>query len=181
MGSGTWTVTGASVVTTWNIGGTNLTFNKNTANIVASNTGTSSRTFTGGDLSYNKLTIAGATGISTLRIAGSNSFTELASTKPVAHTIEFSADQGTIQKWTVTGTSGNVVTVKSQTAGTQRIINLTEATTAIDYMSVQDIVVNQANRFYVGANSTDGGNNLNVIFTANPMQGSGNMFMMFYG
>jgi hypothetical protein len=74
----------------------------------------------------------------------------------------------TIGTWSITGTAGNVVTVNSNIAGTRRSFNLTNVTSGIDYLAVRDIAVNQANRFYVGANSTDNGNNSNVIFTASP-------------
>jgi hypothetical protein len=169
MGSGLWTISGAGTV--WNTGTiTNLTFNKNTADILLSNTTTTARTFTGGGLSFNKLTIGGATGTSILTLAGVNTFSELASTKTVAHTVSIagSANGTTIDTWSITGTAGNVVTLVSSTPGIQRNFNLTNVTSGIDYLSVKDIGVNQASRFYVGANSTDGGNNVNVIFTASP-------------
>lgn len=176
MGSGLWTLSGTGTV--WDTTTTtNLTFNKNTANILLSDTSSTARTFAGGGLSYNKLTIGGATGTSILTVSGANSFTELASTKTVAHTVRLSANQGTIDTWSITGTSGNVVTVDSSVAATRRTFNLTNVTSGIDYLSVTDIGVNQTNRFYVGANSTDGGNNINVIFTAAP--GGGNFFMLF--
>jgi hypothetical protein len=168
MGSGLWTVSGFG--TPWNFTTiTNLTFNKDTANILLSNT-TSARTIQGGGLTYNKLTIGGATGTSTTTISGANSFTELASTKTVAHTITFGANQ-TINTWSVTGTSGNVVTVNSSAAGTRRTINLTNATSGIDFLDVKDIGITDPDKFYVGDNSTDSGNNLNVIFTAAPIGG----------
>jgi hypothetical protein len=172
MGSGLWTLGGTGTI--WNTGTTtNLTFNKNTANILLSNTTTTARTFSGGGLSFNNLTIGGATGTSTLTLNGPNTFSELASTKTVAHTISFpvGANGTTIDVWSVTGTAGNIVTVDSSTVGTQRNFNLTNVTSGIDYLSVKDIAVNQANRFYVGVNSTNGGNNLNVIFTAAPSSG----------
>lgn len=167
MGSGLWTLTGTGTV--WNTGTiTNLTFNKNTANILLSNTTTTARTFASGGLSFNKLTIGGATGISTLTLNGINTLSELASTKTVAHTILVpSASNGmTIGIWSITGSAGNVVTLNSTTTGLQRNFNLSNVTSGIDYLSVRDMAVNQANRFYVGANSTNGGNNSNVIFTA---------------
>ena len=169
MGSGLWTLSGTGTV--WNTASTtNLTFNKNTANILLSSGGGAGRTFSGGGLSFNKLTIGAATGSSTLNLLGANTFSELASTKTVAHTIRFgaSASGTTVDTWSVTGTVGNIVTVDSNVAGIQRNFNLTNVTSGIDYLSVTDIAVNQANRFYVGVNSTNGGNNLNVIFTAPP-------------
>jgi hypothetical protein len=179
MGSGQWTLSGTSTV--WGTQTTTgLTFNKDTADILLSNTSATERTFNGGGLSYNKLTIGGATGTSVLTMIGANSFTELASTKTVAHTVRLFANQGTIDTWSITGTSGNVVTVDSSSAGTRRTFNLTNVTSGIDFLNVKDIGVNQANRFYVGANSTDSGNNLNVIFTAPPgTAATGNFFMLF--
>jgi len=177
MGSGLWTISGASVV--WTTANTaNLTFNKDTADILLSNTTTNVREFSGGGLTFNKLTIGGATGTSTTGFTGATSFSELASIKTVAHTVRFSANLGTIDTWSITGSAGNVVTVNSNLAGTQRNFNLTNVTSGIDYLSVTDIAVNQANRFYVGANSTDGGNNSNVIFTAAPAP-SGNTGAFF--
>lgn len=172
MGSGLWTLSGTGTV--WNTSNpTNLTFNKNTADILLSDTSGLGKAFSGGGLSFNKLTIGGATGTSTFSLNGANTFSELASIKTVAHTIRFaaSANGTTIDVWSVTGTTGNIVTVDSNVAGIQRNFNLTNVTSGIDYLSVKDIVVNQANRFYVGVNSTDGGNNLNVIFTVPPSSG----------
>lgn len=183
MGSGLWTLSGTGTV--WNCAATNLTLNKDTADILLSNTTTTARTFTGGDQSYNELTIGGTTGSSTTTIGGTNTFSGLSSTKTVAHTISLGANQN-ITTWNVKGTSGNVVTVNSTVAGTRRTITLTNATDPannINYLNVKDIGITDANRFYVGANSTNGGNNLNVIFTAAPglppPASTGNMFFMF--
>jgi hypothetical protein len=108
MGSGTWTLSGTGNV--WTASG-GLTLYKGTADILLSNTSTSARTFQGSSLSYNKLTIGGATGTSTLTISSNNQFTELASTKTVAHTIALGTTVQTFGKWSVTGTAGNVVTL----------------------------------------------------------------------
>jgi hypothetical protein len=177
MGSGLWTMSDAGTV--WNTGTTtNLTFNKDTANILLSVPTNISRTFSGGSLSFNKLTIGGATGTSVTIISGASSFTELASIKTVAYQVQLSSNLGTIGTWSITGTAGNVVTVNSNNNNFRRTFNLTNVTTGIDYLSVRDIGVNQANRFYVGVNSTDGGNNLNVIFTAAPVGGNTGAFFL---
>jgi hypothetical protein len=156
MGSGTWTLNGTGTV--WDTGTTtNLTFNRNTSNIVLSNTSTTARTFTGGGLTYNKLTIGGATGTSTLTINGTNTFSELASTKTVAHTITFGANQ-TITTWSVSGSAGNLVTLNSSTSGTltfaPRTLTIANRTVGIDYLDVTDITGPLAPViFYAGANS----------------------------
>jgi hypothetical protein len=176
LGNGLWTLTGTGTV--WNIGTINLTFNKGTSNILLSDTSTSSRTLFASTLTYNKITIGGATGTSTTQFNNSPTIGELASTKTVAHTINFAVSP-TITTWSVTGTAGNLVSVGSSAAGTRRTINITNVTSGIDYLSVKDIGVSTTNKFYVGVNSTDGGNNLNVYFTATPTAtANGNFFFM---
>ena len=168
MGSGLWTLPGTG--TLWNIAvTTNMTFDKGTADILLSDTTTASRSISPGDFSYNKLTIGGTTGTSATAIGGAATFTEIASTKTVAHTIRIGANGGTYGVWSVKGTAGNVVTLNSVGTGIRRTFNLTNVTSGIDYLAVQDIECLQADRFYVGANSTNNGNNVNVIFTAAPV------------
>jgi hypothetical protein len=131
----------------------NLSFYKGTANIVLSDTSTSARTFAGGSLSYNKLTIGGATGTSTLNIVDNNQFTELASTKTVAHTIALAATTQTFGAWTVTGTLGNVVTLTG--TGTAHLL-AGACTSGIDYLAMGSIGFSASSpgEFYAGANST---------------------------
>ena len=153
MGSGLWTITGTGTV--WTTQTTsNLTFNKDTADILLSNTTTTSRIFIGGGLTYNKLTIGGTTGTSIFNILSTaNTFSELASTKTVAHTISFAVST-TINTWSVTGSAGNVVTVNSTSAGTSRTLTITNRTSGIDYLDVQDITASLAPvTFYAGANT----------------------------
>ena len=154
MSSGTWTLSGTGTV--WNANFTsssNFSFYKNTANIVLSDTSTSARTFAGAGFSYNKLTIGGATGISTTTITENNQFSELASTKTVAHTIALGSTTQTFGKWTVTGTVGNVVTLTG--TGTSHIL-AGACTSGIDYLAMGSIgfAATSPGEFYAGANST---------------------------
>jgi hypothetical protein len=152
MGSGTWTLTYSSEETfVWSI--SSITFYKDTANIVLSSTSVNSRTFSGGSFSYNKLTIGGATGTSTTTITGNNQFTELASTKTVAHTIALGSTIQIFGKWTVTGTAGNVVTLTG-TGTSHQIVGA--CTSGIDYLAMGSIGFSPASpgEFYAGANST---------------------------
>ena len=154
MGSGLWTLSGTGAV--WDTTtGTGLTLNIDTANILLSDTSSTARSFNGGSQTYNKLTIGGATGTSTLTIQNNNTFSELASTKTVAHTITFSGSQ-TIGTWSVTGTSGNVVTLNSSGAGASRTLTKSGGgfLTGIDYLDVRDIVGSPiSDTWYIGANS----------------------------
>ena len=145
----TYTITLNSTSTVWAGAGTI----SNSPNITLSNTSTSVRTFSGGGKTYGKLIIGGATGSSLLTINGVNTFSEIASTKTVAHTISFGGDQ-TIGTWSVTGSSGNVVTVQSSSVGTARTITVTNRTSGIDYLKISSTLSNQAPvTFYAGANS----------------------------
>jgi hypothetical protein len=169
MGSGTWTLSGTGNV--WSCAVSPVLI-ASTSTIVLSDTSTSARTFAGGSLYYNKLTIGGATGTSTLTITGANTFGELASTKTVTHTITFFATTTTtIGKWAVTGTAGNVVTVNSDAAGGAFILSIAgPANSGIDYLSIRDctVLTTSPGEFYVGANSTNVSGNTRVIFTATP-------------
>ena len=162
MGSGLWTMTGTS---SWDINASGtFALYKGTANIVLSDTSTSARSFNGGSLSYNKLTIGGATGTSTTTITGNNQFTELASTKTVAHTIALGATTQTFGAWTVTGTVGNVVTV----TGTATITIAGARVSGVDYLAMGTTTISTTSpgEFYAGANST--GTGTGVILTAAP-------------
>jgi fibronectin-binding autotransporter adhesin len=154
MGSGTWTISGTGNI--WGDGGFNtggFTLYKGTANILLSDTSSATRLFSGGNLSYNKLTIGGATGTSTFTITNNNQFTELASTKTVAHTIALGTTTQTFGKWSVTGSAGNVVTLTG--TGTGHVL-AGACTDSIDYLAMGSIRfwVRSPAEFYAGANST---------------------------
>jgi fibronectin-binding autotransporter adhesin len=156
MGSGLWTITGTGTV--WNLDQSTFStgiFDKGTADILLSDTSTAARTFLGNGSGsiYNKLTIGGATGTSTLTISGNSHFTELASTKTVAHTINLGTLTQTFGKWSVTGTSGNVVTLTGTGTNHQLVGACTDG---IDYLAMGSIrfSANSPAEFYAGANST---------------------------
>ena len=150
MGSGTWTLTGIGTV--WDLGNAPVFF-VGTSTIVLSDTSTSARTFNTGNLYYNKLTIGGATGTSTTTVLNSGRFGELASTKTVAHTIDFGGNTNTFGKWSVTGTAGNVVTIIGTSASN---LIAGPAVTGVDYlaMGTWGFSTTSPGEFYAGANST---------------------------
>ena len=150
------------------LGYTNLIFNAETSQI---NLSSSVASITGTGHTFHIVSFTG-TSTGTKTISANNNFFELASTTPVAHTITFDGDQGTIGKWSITGSAGNVVTIKSSSAGTRRNFTLTNFTSNIDYLNVTDIGELSGNKFAVGFNSTNGGNNLNVYFAESPPGGA---------
>lgn len=160
MGSGTWTLT-AVAVTPWNMSASNFTFYKGTANLSMS----IGNQFTGGNLSYNKLTLTGSTAGQTSYITGNNQFTELASTVTIAHTLNLGTTAQTFGKWSVTGTAGNVVTVTG--TGVAHVIAGARVS-GVDYLAMNGIgfAATSPGEFYAGANST--GTNATIIKTAAP-------------
>ena len=169
MGSGTWTLSGTGTV--WNLisGGTLIV---GTSTILLSDTSSAARTFWGNGYYFNKLTIGGSTGTSTLTINNAVTFGEIDSTKTVPHTVRFTQNvDTTIGKWSIKGTPGNLVTVSSNSSGTAFNLSIAgPATSSIDYLSIRDCNVQATSfgEFYVGANSTNVSNNTRVIFAATP-------------
>ena len=167
LGTSTINLSGTGTVwTTTTI--TGLTFSGASSTINLTDTTTSARAFTSGGLTYGTLNIGGTTGVSTTTVSGVNTFNTLASTKTVAHTISFAANQ-TITNWNVpSGTAGNVVTINSSAAGTGRSITYSGSQLNLDYMSFTDIIfpqgTNGAYNIYAGANSTNGGNISGIAF-----------------
>jgi hypothetical protein len=166
LGSSTVTLSSSSALSI--LSSDNVTFNAGTSQI---NLTASSVTIPGLGNNFHIVSFTG-TSTGTKTISANNSFFELASTTPVAHTITFQGNQGTIGKWSITGSAGNVVTINSSSAGTRRNFTLTNFTSNIDYLNVTDIGELSGNKFAVGFNSTNGGNNSNVYFAESPPGGA---------
>jgi len=171
MGSGTWALTNNTTATQWNLATTTgLTFNNNGSPIVISGTtGSITRTFAGGGLTYGNIALNGGGGTSQIYVfTGSNTFADITSNKINAFTIRFTAGiTTTFDRWRITGTSGNVVTVQSSTTSAYTLVSRTKVF-GVDYLSISYATGSTPNTWYVGANSTDGGNNTDIIFTAAP-------------
>ena len=138
MKSGTFSVTGASG-TVWNVVSTNFTLTPATSKIALTGTVASqTRTFAGGGLTYNNLEIGGGhPSAATLTFTGNNTFNTISSTKTVAHTILFTAGTTTtVANWTVTGTVGNVVTIRSPTAASHNLVKTGGGDISVDYMNI---------------------------------------------
>lgn len=143
IGSGTWTISGSG--TAWNI--------TSAANLTVTGTGTisftsaSAKSFDGGGVqTYPTINQGGA---GTLTILGSNKFTNISNT--AIGRVQFQGGQ--INEFTssfvLNGTSGNLLQLGSTN------------TTAV--------TLKKPTAWNVGANSTDGGNNTGLSFTAGDM------------
>ena len=175
MGSGAWTLSGTTGSVWDTATTTGLTFNKNTANITLSATGTTTRTFAGGSLTYNDLSIGGTTGASTTTFTGGSTFGAISSTKTVAQTILFTpGTTTTVANWTITGSAGNVLTIGSVGGAAQHTLAKTGGgTVTVNYASISYSNATPANT-WAATNSTNGGANDGWTF----LQGSG--FFLFF-
>ena len=167
----------------WNITPTNLTLTSTNSTVDFTSTTTTTRTFTGGGLTYHNLNVGGATGTSILNIVGDNTFTgNIGSTKAVAHTIQFAAGStNTINSWTASGTSGNLLTITSSTTATYSLVKSGAGTNNVQYTSVRYSNASPANKWYalIVNNNIDAGNNTGWVFVAPPSGSSSNFFLLF--
>jgi hypothetical protein len=176
LGTTTWTLFGASAI--WSVtSGVTVT---GSANFVLTNTTTTDRIFEGAGRTYGKLTIGGATGVSTLTINGANTFSEIASTKTVAHTIVFANVTTTTGAWTVSGSSGNLVTLaRTGASGTFTLAKTGGGVVSSNFLSISNSTATPGSTWYAGANSTNGGGNTGWIFANAPSLSGGNFFQFF--
>jgi len=143
IGSGTWTIAGSG--TSWNCAtSTNLTV---TGTGTLSLTSASAKTFAGGGIqTYPTINQGGA---GTLNVTGSNKFANITNTYSATGATSVLFTAGTTNIFTafnLTGTVGKVCTLGSITAA--------QAT------------LQKSTTWYMGANSTNGGNNTNLVFSA---------------
>jgi hypothetical protein len=134
LGAGT-TITLTGTGTVWTGSGT---LTASTATIKINNASSSSKTFSGGGLTYYNLYFSGA-GTGTFIVTGSNTFNDFKCDTP-PHTIQFAAGSKQIlNTFTVNGTAGNLMTLQSTVNGEAWYLVKSPAGTVVcDYLSLED-------------------------------------------
>ena len=164
MGSGTWTVideTGGC----WGVY-SDMTLNANTSTILMKSIGSTS-TFSGGGYTYYNFRIPSDT-IDTYKINDSNIFNTF-TVDTAAQTVSFGAGSTqTISNFSVTGSAGNVITLNSQTPGSQFTLSVPSGVISKDYLSIQDSYVTGHASWYAGTHSTNVSNNKGWVFNVPP-------------
>jgi hypothetical protein len=167
---GTSTISGIQYNPGWDFSSTTgLTFSGASSTIILNGISSFGVTgFNGGGLTYGNLVFNNTAPVAIFSITGANTFTGTVSkTTAERCTITLpSSVTTTVANWTVSGSLGNLVTLNSSTAGTRATLNksVTGAVTSINYLSVKDISGSPSNIWFVGKDSTNGGNNLTVYF-----------------
>lgn len=174
VGSGTWTLTsgGSAWSTTTS---TNLTV---TGTGTVSLTAATGKSFSGGSVAYTNITLDQG-GAGALTISGANTFKDITATytATAATTITFTASATqTVSSFTAGGAATKLLTLNSSSgAGTQATIAVSGGNTiSTDYLNVKDIAFTPAPAtdgstpyvWYLGANSTNSGNNTGGLFQA---------------
>lgn len=133
LGSGTWTVLGANWNANTNVA--NLTVSASTATITM--TSASAKIFAGGAKSWPTLNQGGA---GALTIQQSNTFANITNTVQPA-TITFTAETTqTVSAFGVSGTSGNLITLNTSSAGSQATLSDSAGMVLISFVSIKDII-----------------------------------------
>jgi hypothetical protein len=157
MGNGTWSITFAGAGTLWDTVTTNLTVNAEQSTIKFTYTGSGNQTFSGAGKTYYNLWFDRGSTTSSNIILGSNTFSNLKDTGTAAHSLLFgSGTTQTVSTWTVSGSTGNLITINTSSGTTTHALTKTGGgTIQSDYLSIQHSVATPADTWYAGNNSTN--------------------------
>ena len=174
---GTLTVTNATTTAFNNAVPTGFSTTAGTGDGKISMTAATAKTFVGGGSTYN-CTLSND-GAGALTISGSNTFTTVANgVQPTAFTFT-SSTTTTLTNWNVSGTSGNLVTIISSTAGTAATLSKSSGTVSANYLSLKDSTATGGATWYAGANSTNVSGNTGWLFASAPSAPSAAFFFLF--
>ena len=172
--SGTLTIAASGTTAFNNAQPTGFTTTAGTGTGTISFTSASAKSIVGGSSTYNCVLNQGGAGA--LTITGSNIFSDITNTYSAtgATSILLSSGQ-TVAAFTASGAAAKLLTLNSSTAGVQTTLALSSGgTVSTDYLSVKDIAFTPAPAtdgttpyvWYLGANSTNSGNNTGGLFQA---------------
>jgi len=163
LGTSTVTLTGTGSV--WSVNSTFL-LSATYSTIRITDTGSSSKTFAGGGLSYKDLVITGS-GSGAVIVTGNNTISHVVVTGAKTITLPAGGTQ-TFEGVFVPGTAGNVVTIQSSSAGSPANVIQTAGVVSLDYVSLKDVAASGPAPWFAGTHSTDVSGNSGISFTAAP-------------
>jgi hypothetical protein len=158
---------------------TNFTTTAGTGTGTISMTAATAKTFVGAGSTFNCTINQGGAGA--LTITGSNTFSNITNTVQPASILFTAGTTSTFTNFSLSGTSGNLITIGSVTAASHTL-SKSSGTVSADFLSISRSTAAGGAGWYAGANSTDGGNNTGWIFTAPPAPpatATGNFLMFF--
>lgn len=154
---------------------TNFTTTAGTGTGAISLTSASAKTFVGGGSTYNCNLNQGGAG--DLTIIGSNTFSDITNSVQPATILFTGGTTQTINDFTLSGTSGNLITVDSTTAS-PFTLSKSSGTVSVSFLDIQDSIATGGAdwRALTIDGNVDSGNNTGWIFS---ITSTGNMLMMF--
>ena len=131
-------VCSAASATAWNNAvPTGFTTTAGTGTGTISMTAATAKTFVGGGSTYNCTLNQGGAG--TLTITGANTFNDITNTNATASQITFPASTTTtVNAFTLSGSSGNLVSIRSSTGGTRFTLSDASGTISVSFLNIQD-------------------------------------------
>jgi hypothetical protein len=146
---------------------TGFTTTAGTGTGIISMTAATAKTFVGGGSTYNCTLNQGGAG--TLTITGANTFNDIANTNATASQITFPASTTTtVNAFTLSGSSGNLVSIRSSTPGTRFTLSDASGTVSVSFLDIQDSNATGGATWeaFTANGNVDSGNNLGWSFTA---------------
>jgi len=161
-------VCSAASATAWNNAvPTGFTTTAGTGTGTISMTAATAKTFVGGGSTYNCTLNQGGAG--TLTITGANTFNDITNTNATASQITFPASTTTtVNAFTLSGSSGNLVSIRSSTPGTRFTLSKSSGTVSVSFLDIQDSNATGGATWSAPTSNgnVDSGNNLGWSFVA---------------
>ena len=149
----TVSLTGTGTVFSMNASGT---FTAATSTLKITNTSGTAVTFAGGGKTYNNIWFSRSASTASNTITGSNTFADFKDTGSAAHSLLFTnGTTTTVTTFTVSGSSGNVITINSDTTATHTLTKAGGGVIIRDYLNIQHSVATPATTWYAGWHSVD--------------------------
>lgn len=149
----------SATTSAWNnVNPTGFTTTAGTGTGIISMTAATAKTFVGGGSTYNcKLNQGGA---GTLDITGSNTFNDIGNTTQPASVTFTAGSTNTFSNFSLSGTSGNLITIGSQTAASHTL-SKSSGTVSVSFCSISrsNATGGAAWQSYTPNGNVDGGNN----------------------
>lgn len=167
---GTGTVLDLSVQTGLTLHATNGIFN-------ITDTSNTAITFAGGSKVFGKIQWNRGASTATNTMGGSSTFNDgVYDLGTAAHVIALTGGSTVnATNYSLSGSLGNILSIQSTNTTPATLVKAGGGTVSCDYVNVSYITGSPDITFYMGANSTDGGNNIEIYFTPVPVFTNGNI------
>ena len=163
---GTFAISGTSTTAWNNAVPTGFTTTAGTGTGTLSMTSASAKTFVGGGSTYNCTLNQGGAG--TLTISGSNTFTSITNTVQPNQITFTAGTTNTFTNFSLAGTTGNLITLRSSSAGTQYTLSDAAGITTVSNLDIQDSIATGGATWRAPSNfgNVNSGNNTGWSFAA---------------